>query len=265
MVEGPLESGRDLTQDGAEYNLHAPLASGLSHTVDTLAVIKKLCFEEKQIEWPELLDAVRDNWRDKESLRQQVMTRVPAYGNDVDYTDDIAKEIVTFFVERVREYSYGVKNKKLKFPPGLGTFGRYIGLGALIGATADGRFNGQPFGSNASPSVGRAENGQSAAVNSYCKLPLVDLPCGAPLDIAMENRANLLSQLEAFIKSFIQRRGQLISVSVNDCEKLRAARKEPEKYRDLKIRVGGWQEYFIDLPTEMQEWQIKKCETYAGS
>jgi len=264
MIEGPLESGKDLTQCGAEYNFHAPLLSGLSHVADSLAAIKKLCFEEKEIGWPELLDAVRDNWRDRESLRQLVMTRAPAYGNDIDYVDDIAREIVEHFVESVRKYSALVKNKKLKFPPGLATFEMYVALGVIAGASADGRMDGQPISSNASPSLGKAMNGQTATVNSYRKLPLVDLPCGAPLDIAMEHRASLLSQLEAFIKSFVDERGLLLSISVNDCDKLRAAQKEPEKHRDLIVRMGGWQTYFVDLPPDMQDWQIKKCETYAG-
>ena len=120
-------------------------------------------------------------------------------------------------------------------------------------------------GSNASPSNGRAESGQSAALNSYCKLPLVDTPNGAPLDVAFENRASLLKQLEAYMKSFVDKRGLLLTISVNDCEKLKAAQKEPEKYRDLKIRIGGFQAYFTDLPPEMQDWQIKKCEQYAGA
>lgn len=262
FMEGTLESGKDITQDGVEYNFHAPLLAGLSHAADSLAVIKKLCFEEKVIEWSELLDALRGNWQGKESLRQLVMTRVPAYGNDMDYVDDIARDIVEFYVGSVRKHSAKVKSELL-FPTGLGTFSMYIGLGAMMGATPDGRLAGEPISSNASPSAGRATSGQTAAVNSFCKLPIVDLQNGSPLDIAIEGRVSLLSQLEAFIKSFIEKKGNILTIAVNDTEKLRAAVKEPEKYRDLKIRVGGWQVYFVDLPPEVQQWQIKKSEQYA--
>ena len=250
FMEGTLESGKDMTQDGATYNFSSPIFSGLSHAADSLAAVKKLCFEDNAIEWPEMLDAVRDNWRDREPLRRLAMTKAPAYGNDVDYTDDIAREIVEFLVEKTRQYSAVVKNRKLKFPPGLGTFGRFIGMGEITGATADGRLAGQPIGCNASPSLGRAVSGLTAALNSYCKLPLADLPSGAPLDIAMANRPGLLSQLEPFIESFVEKRG---------------GRKEPEKYKDLVVRVGGWQAYFVDLPPEMQDWQIRKCETFADA
>ncbi|MEE8400001.1 MAG: pyruvate formate lyase family protein [Desulfobacterales bacterium] len=265
LTEGPIESGKDLTLDGVTHNFHAPVFAGLSHTADSLAAIKKLCFEDNTIAWPELLDAVKDNWQDREPLRQLVMTKAPAYGNDDDYADDIARDIVETCVEKVRHYGGRVKHNHLKFPVALGTFQSYVGIGAVAGATPDGRLGNQPISSNASPSVGRAANGQTAALNSYCKLPLIDVPNGAPLDIAMENRAGLLKQMEAFIMSFVEKRGELLTISVNDCEKLRAAQKEPEKYRDLKIRIGGFQSYFTDLPPAMQNWQIKKCEQYAGT
>jgi formate C-acetyltransferase len=262
LTEGPLESGRDVTQDGMLYNVHSPLLAGLSHTADALAAIKKLCFEDKTIGWAEMLDTIRNNWREKESLRKLVLSRSPAYGNDLDYADEIATEIVAFYVERIKHYEAQVKNKKILYYPGLGTFGYYRCLGELTGAGADGRMEMQWASSNATPSIGRTENGPTAAVASYCKLPLVDLPCGAPLDIALENRSSLLPHLEAFIKTFVQNRGQMLALTVNDCDKLRAAQIEPDKYRDLQIRIGGWNVYFTDLAPVMQEWQIAKCEMY---
>ncbi len=264
MTEGPLESGKDLTLDGVTHNFHAPVFAGLSHAADSLAAIKKLCFEEKTVPLPDLLDAVKGNWQDNESLRQLVLTKSPAYGNDDDFTDDIARDIVAYCVERVRYYADRVKNSHLKFPVALGTFQSYINIGGVTGATPDGRMGNQPISSNASPSVGRAASGQTAALNSYCKLPLIDVPNGAPLDVAMENRASLLNQLEAYITSFVEKRGGLLTISINDCEKLKAAKRDPEKYKDLKIRIGGFQGYFTDLAPEMQDWQIQKCEQYAG-
>jgi formate C-acetyltransferase len=176
--------------------------------------------------------------------------------------DDIAREIVDSYVESVRKHSARVKSKT-KFTAGVATFEHYTVFGRLVGATPDGRLAGEPLSTNASPSIGRAASGQTAAVNSYVKLPLVYLPGGSILDINIGTRADLLLQLEAFIKSFIERRGNLISIAVNDCETLRAAQKEPEKYRDLKVRVGGYEAYFVDLPPNHQQMQIQRCEQYA--
>ena len=262
LVEGPLESGKDVTQGGMTYTQFSAELSGLSHTADSLAVIKKLCFDEKVVDLTELLDATRANWEGKENLRQIVRTRAPAYGNDVNEVDNIAREIVQCYVESVRKHKAEV-GTDIMFAPGIATFESYTAYGAMIGATPDGRLAYTPVSSNASPSVGRAVRGQTAAVNSYLKLPNTDLPTAAPLDLAMSSRADLLQQLEAFIKSFIEGKGSLLTISVNDCESLRAAQKEPEKYRDLKVRVGGWEAYFVDLPPIYQKFQIQKCEQYA--
>jgi formate C-acetyltransferase len=105
-------------------------------------------------------------------------------------------------------------------------------------------------------------NGQTAAINSFVKLPLVDLPVGSALDLNIEKRGGLLKHLESLIKSFVYKRGNVLSISVNDCEMLRSAQREPEKYRDLKVRVGGYDAYFVDLPVHHQELQIKRCEQY---
>jgi len=258
---GPLESGRDITQGGMAYTIHMPELAGLSHVVDSLAAIKKLCFEEGLVTWPDLLHAVRDNWQGQEHLRQRIMTRVPSYGNDVDYVDEIAVDIVSFYIGCIRKHSVRARSGII-YVAGIATFENYPELGQLVGATPDGRLAGEPLSSNASPSIGRAANGQTAAVNSYLKLPLNELDGGSILDLSMESGSNLLLHLEAFIKSFLQGGGNLLSIAVNDCAKLRAAQREPEKYRDLKVRVGGYDAYFVDLPPSHQELQIRRCEQY---
>ena len=259
---GPLDCGRDVTQGGMEYSIYMADLCGLSHVADSLAAIKKLCFEEKTVSWSDLLDAVRNNWEDWEELRQRVITRVPSYGNDVDYVDEIAVDIVSFFVHSVNKHG-ALVHSDIKYIAGIATFESYPELGHLIGAMPDGRLAREPLSSNASPSIGRAITGQTAAVNSYLKLPLHELAGGSILDLNMESRSTLLIHLEAFIKSFLHKGGNILSIAVNDCNKLRAAQKDPENYRDLKVRVGGYEAYFVDLPAYHQELQIRRCEQYA--
>ncbi|MEE8397676.1 MAG: pyruvate formate lyase family protein, partial [Desulfobacterales bacterium] len=260
-VEGPLESGTDITRHGVEYAISTPFLSGLSHTADSLAAIKKLCFDEALISWTDLLDAVGNNWEGNEAMRQMVMTRAPAYGNDIDYVDDIAKEIVAFYIDRIHTYAADT-GSRITFNPGVGTFEHYAAIGSVLPATPDGRRAGEPVGSNASPTNGKARSGQSAVINSYLKLAVSDTPTGAPLDLALDTGLGRL--LEPLIRSFIDKGGNLLSISMNDVEKLKAAMVEPENYRDLKIRIGGWEAFFVDLPPAYQEWQIKKYEQYAN-
>ena len=262
LVEGPIENGKDITKGGEKYQQQGIVAKGLSHTADSLAVIKKLVFEEKSVDWKDLLDSIRDNWEGKESLRQFVITRAPAYGNDIDYVDSIAAEITDHFITCVEKHA-SKSDTNIKWAPGLATFGNNAQDGYLHGATPDGRLAREPLSTNASPSVGRAVSGITAAINSCVKLPHGRLPIAAPLDLGVPNRRNLLTQIETLMRAFVQGEGSLITFSVNDCAQLRAAQEDPANYRHLKIRVGGWEAYFVDLPRVLQDFQIRKCEQYA--
>jgi formate C-acetyltransferase len=218
---GPLECGRDITQGAMEYSFYMADLSGLSHVVDSLAAIKKLCFEEKSVPWSDMLNAVRSNWEGREDLRQRVMTRVPSYGNDIDYVDEIAVDIASFFIDSIKKHGAQACSS-INYIAGIATFESYPELGHLVGATPDGRLVGETLSSNASPSIGRAATGQTAAVNSYLKLPLHKLAGGSILDLTVESRSSLLMYLEAFVKSFLERGGNILSIAINDCEKLRA-------------------------------------------
>lgn len=260
-AEGPLESGLDITRGGFLYTFHMPELSGLSHVADSLAVIKKLCFDEEKIPLSDLLDAVRGNWHNREALRALVQTRAPAYGNDIDYVDVIAAELVEHYIACIQKYGSQAESS-ICYLSGIATYENYPELGFFVGATPDGRGSGEPLSSNASPSIGKARTGQTAAVNSYLKLPLGKLTGGSILDLSIEAKSGLLANLPAFIRSFLHGGGNLISIAINDSQKLREAQKNPEKHRDLKVRVGGYDAYFVDLPPEHQELQIKRIEQY---
>jgi pyruvate-formate lyase len=262
FMEGPLDEGRDITQNGAVYSQHSLLLVGLSHAADSLAVIKKLCFEDSVLRLPELLDALRSNWQKQEPLRQFVMTRVPAYGNDTDYADDIARGLADYFAQSVRRHSLLAANQCV-FTPGIATFELYTGAGRLIPALPDGRKAWEPLSSNASPSLGRRLCGYTAALNSYFKLPLRRLPGGVCLDISMGLTPRQRRQVEPLLKAFVESRGHTMSLSFNDSKTLREAKKEPEKHRDLLVRVAGHQAYFVDLPPHHQDLLIQRSEQYA--
>jgi len=261
FVEGPLETGRDLTENSMKYHQHTPLLNGLSHAADSLAVIKKLVFEDRVITMGQLLDAVDSNWEGYEPLRQAVMAKVPAYGNDLDYVDDIASEILQWFADSATKHGAEL-GRGLLFTPGVATFEHYPALGRHVPALPNGRRFGEPLANNASPSMGRAITGQTAAINSFLKLPLDQLGGGAALDIEMQGGTGQLDHLESILAA--TRGGNVLTVTVNDCRKLREARENPEEHRDLMVRVAGHTAYFVDLPIAHQDRLIERCEQYVS-
>ena len=266
LVEDCLKDGKDITEGGAKYVVHGMLLMGLSNVADSLVAIKKLVFEENMVSWFELLKSLENNFAGREDLRQMLITRAPKYGIDSDYADGVAQEILEYFVERVQYHDRGYTEKTIRFSTGAGSVEFYVVAGEQVGATPDGRLAGTPLGANLSPSAGSAVKGLTAAINSFTKLPLIDLPIGSPLDIGVDTRTlqgeKCVKTLIAVVQSFLDKGGNIMSITAHSVEQLRAAQRDPDRYRDLIVRVAGWQAYFIDLTPKYQDAIISRIEQY---
>lgn len=261
LIDDCLEKGRDLTNGGARYRFFSPLATGLAHCADSLAVVKKLIYEDKTVAMDRLLDALRNNWEGEERLRQTCLNRVPKYGNDDEYADGIVKRILADFCGHIEAWQQRVD--WIKFPAGIGTFENYPRLGYHVGPTPDGRFAREALSSNYSPAVGRDKNGPTAVLRSSAKFDLKRMNDGCPVDLRVnlgdrgEGGTDILS---GFIKSFLRLGGNILTITQVSTETLRAAQAEPEKYASLRVRLGGLTAYFVQLATPQQEEYIRRTE-----
>jgi formate C-acetyltransferase len=115
-----------------------------------------------------------------------------------------------------------------------------------------------------SPVAGADISGPLAALNSYLKLELNDMAAGAPIDLRLSKRgldgAEGTNRISALIKTFIQQGGNMMTLTVTDADELRRAIAEPEKYRSLRVRMGGWTAYFVLLSKEAQAIQLRRSE-----
>ncbi len=269
LLDGCLEKGLDLTEGGTRYTFHAALATGVSDTIDSLAAIKKIVFEQKMLTMEKLVKLLDSNFQGAEDMRQLLVNKPPKYGNDDDYADDIAKELLVSFTTKLKRFSkvtvqtYSGR-KEIRFLPGIGTFERYILLGKRTGASPNGRFAKGWISSNFTPVLGADRKGPTCTVKSFTKMDFTELPAGAPLDLRLNKRAvggkEGLARLMAFVKSFLDLGGNMLSINVNDTATLRKAQKDPEKYRDLVVKVGGFQAYFVLMAREHQEHHIARTE-----
>ncbi len=262
ILDDCLKNGKDITQKGARYIIYAPLLTGLSHCVDSIAAIKHLVYEKKMLSMEKLVDILRNNWKDQEMLRQYVQNKVPKYGNDDDYADSICVDILKAYCDYCNDW-----NNKLDWlivSPGVGTFENYARMGYLCGASADGRLSQQSLASNYSPSFGMDKDGPTSVIRSSTKFNLKRLNNGCPVDLRIEisksDRKKSIEILEAFIKSFIDTGGNILTITSVSTETLRAAQKEPEKYASLRVRLGGLTAYFVQLCEQQQNEYIRRTE-----
>lgn len=261
FLDGPVEKGLDMTEMGARFILGGTIAEGISHTIDSLTAIKKVVFEEKYCSLETVEEAIDHNFKGYERLRSKLAS-CPKYGANEEEADAIGMRLTKDYSRIMEEIDK--KHKEMKFMPGIGTFSWYIAVGNGTGASPDGRLAAEQVASNFSPSAGAMTRGITGALLSFTKMNLDVIPLGSPLDLGMSEQyvkgEEGTRRLIGIMDTFVEMGGNLLTISVADAQILKAAQKNPEQYKDLRVRMGGWSAYFTMLSPEQQEHHIKKAE-----
>jgi formate C-acetyltransferase len=238
------------------------MGEAVANAVDSAAAIRKLVFDDAAIAMEELLEALQADWAGHETLRRRFVARAPKFANDDDYADDIGREMMAWFIERTRVHA--VRYPGTIFPCAVGTFSWYAMIGKEVGATPDGRRTGEAVAGNFSPAPGMDLSGPTSAINSYLKMGMKDLAGGAPLDLRFSGRGlrgeEGTLRLAGLIRTFVDLGGNMLTATVTDAEELKRAMREPERYRHLRVRMGGWSAYFVMLGEEQQRIHISRVE-----
>lgn len=261
FVSDCLTRGVEFNAGGAKYNFTSPLGIGLITTADSLAAIKKFVFEEKSLTMFQLLDALDTNFEGKEYLRQTLINQAPKFGNDEDYVDLLANEVLHIWADCLQ----GRTNPRGgTWLPSLYTLTANIGFGEHCGATPDGRKAREPLNDNISPVHGRERKGPTAVARSVGKLDMVRIPHGAILNMRFSPSLLYgdegLNKFANFIRGYVRLGGWHNQFNVVSTETLREAQKHPEEYRGLVIRVSGYCALFVELSPEVQEDIIARVE-----
>lgn len=260
MVDDCIPKGRDLTQDGARYYFHQILITGFANTVDALYAIKTLVFDTRKYSLEEIAEALELNWQGNEYLRYYILNKIPKFGNDNADIDEFGVRMLKDFETIVEKWNS--EDYPVKFPCGVGTFENYAALGRDMGASADGRYFGDPLAPNYSPQPGADIKGPTAAIKSCTRPNLSKYFSGAPFDLSInshdfEGEAGI-SRLCSLIQSFCELGGQILTITSLNVEDLKEAKVEPEKHRNLRVRMGGLSAYFIAMSPVQQDNIIKR-------
>lgn len=262
FMDSCLERGMDIYNGGTNpYATHTTGLCGAVNVGDSLAAMKKVVFEDKKITMAELIDALDANYEGYEEVRY-LLQKAPKFGNDDDYVDFLLRDVLA----RSCDYSKGktiYKDRKCSTAC-LGMTAN-LGFGALLGATPDGRKAGEPLSEGGiSPHQGRNVNGLTATLNSVAKLDQVKLSNGSILNVRVTPGAvktpEGLRNFTRMVRTFFEDGGNLAQFNFTDNETLRAAQREPDKYRDLLVRVATYSSFFVEISPELQENIILRNE-----
>ncbi|HHW03363.1 MAG TPA: glycyl radical protein [Thermoanaerobacterales bacterium] len=258
-----VKKARDYNAGGTRYNTQYIQMVGLGTVTYSLTTIKYHVFDRKTISMDELLEALKQNFEEKyEMMRQIILNKTPRYGEDDDYTDEIAKKIVDSLVEMIESYPPSPIRKASKRVYFLPTTA-HVYFGKVTGATPDGRKAGFPVSEGISPVQGSDRKGIAAVFRSVSKCDW-DKTGGALLNQKLtpdllEGEENL-KKLAQLIKTFFNMGGHHVQFNVVSVDLLREAQKRPKDFQDLMVRVAGYSDYFVNLPKGLQEEIIARTE-----
>jgi len=255
-----VRRAKDAYDGGMKYNNSSINVFGIATAVDSLIAVKKLVYEEKALSLSELAAVLRDNWQGHEELRRRCL-RYPKYGNGDPECDALAGEIMGRMARRIN----GVPNRRGGiFRMGTFSINWYTEFGASTGATPDGRFSGAPISKNMSAAVGRDKNGITGLIRSATVFDYRQIPNGTALDAVLHSSAvsgeDGMNAMRGLLQTFMQRGGIAIQLNVMSAEELRKAQKDPDSYRNLQVRLCGWNVRFTDLTREVQNEFIRMSE-----
>lgn len=258
MYEGCMENGRDVSAGGAMYNFGPGVVwSGLATYADSMAAIKKLVFDDKKYTLKQLNEALKADFVGYEQIRQDCL-RAPKYGNDDDYADLIAADLINFTEMDHRQY----KTMYSVLSHGTLSISNNTPLGQITGASANGRRAWMPLSDGISPTQGADFKGPTAIIKSVSKMACDNMNIGMVHNFKL--MAGLLDTPEGengiitLLRSACHLGNGEMQFNYLDNQTLLDAQKHPEQYRDLIVRVAGYSAFFVELCKDVQDEIISR-------
>ena len=227
---------------------------GLGTVIDSLAAIKKLVFEDKKLTMDQLIDALEANFEGYEDI-QQLLRTAPCYGNDDEYADEIGRELDRMAVSFAAKYGkeMGINNDARYVP-----FTSHVPFGKVVSATPNGRVAWFPLADGSSPSHGADHNGPTAILLSNHNTKNYGMRARAARLINVKFTPKCVEgdagteKLVQFIRTWCDLKLWHIQFNVINADTLKKAQKDPQKYRNLIVRIARYSAYFVDLTPDLQ-------------
>ena len=263
LVEGCLEKGIDYFKGGTITGTPISIGGqGLGTAADSLSMIKKYVFEEKKLTLFDLYEILQANFVGNELLRKTIDRSIEKFGNDIDEVDVMAKRMYDTYCTSVRKLNDDREFPDSRFVMNVFSYNGHISIGEGLGATPNGRLNGEPISDCIGPSQGGDCNGPTAMVNSILKLEHINVTGCFALNLKLspslvkdEAGTKAFTQI---LRAYVRHFGPEMQVNYVSLDQLKDAQQEPEKHRDLVVRIAGYCEYFVNLDYKLQNEIIRR-------
>ena len=201
---------------------------------------------------------------DKKKRYQEILDMIealPKYGNDIPEVDAFAREVGNTYTKPFENFT---NPRGGIFQAGLYPVSANVPLGYQTGATPDGRLAFTPIADGVGPASGRDTNGPTATANSVARLDHGIASNGTLFNqkfhpSALAGMASL-EKFVAYLRGYFDQKGMHVQYNVVSKETLIDAQNNPEKYKNLVVRVAGYSALFTTLSRSLQDDIINRTE-----
>ena len=260
LVRDCLGRGKTIKEGGAVYDVVSGLQSGVVNVANALMALKRAVYESGALSGDDVQRALESNFAgvDGEQVRRRLL-HAPKYGNDIDEVDLLARRVLDDALAEVSRYRttrHGRGPIGGTYAGSTSNISANVPMGQPVGATPDGRFSGEPISEGVSPVHGTETLGPTAVMHSVVKLPTIKMIAqllNLRLSPAALSTEEGLWRLVRLLRGFQALKGWHVQFNVISTETLRKAQADPEKYRDLVVRVAGYSALFVTLDKATQD------------
>lgn len=260
-IEGSLKKGADAYQCGVKYNNCHVLNCSFATLLDSVTTVYELVYEKKLIALTDLKSALDADWNGYEELHKAAKNCTHKYGNGDDLADMYATAMSDFFCSKINNRPNA---RGGVYKADMQSALQFTIQGEKTSATPDGRYDGDELSKNASPSIGMDTNGVTALIDSVLKQNPYNYHESHCLDIMLHSSAvqgdDGLAAMRGVLFTYLKNGGMCIQFNVFNADTLRDAQKHPEKYKNLQVRVCGWNVLWNNLSKKEQNAYIKRAE-----
>ena len=264
FFNGCIEKAKSLTQGAGDIVIASPMYMGITNVIDSLIVVKQFVFDEKSVTMEEMIAALKADWEGYEELRAIILKKGDFFGNDTERSNYMAQKLYKSLYEFL-------KDKK-------NLFGYHWLVGDLTGynphfkwfgermmATPDGRHKGDVLKFGLGQSEGRDRNGLTALLNSVSKVDETGIGCGCTVtnltidEALIKNDDNFYKTVD-MLETYFKNGGVHFQLTYVSKEDLIKAKETPEDYKNLRVRVSGFSDYFVKLREPIKDEIIERTE-----
>jgi formate C-acetyltransferase len=261
LIEGCIDKGKDVTKGGAVYNSSGTAIVGLADVTDSLMVIKKLVYDEKKVTFADLKKAVATNFEKDPALLAMVRKKVPLFGSGSNEAVAMANRIAGWS----HDYYGGIPHYRGgKYTTGFWTMSQHVVFGTLSGALPSGRQKGKPFTPGLTPQP-FASQSLLDNIRDVAKLDPVNLNNNIAFNVkvvpsASDSQEKTVNDMFSYVKTYFGLGGMQMQMNAVTSAMLQDAMAHPENYRNLLVRISGYNAYFVTLNRDMQMELIERAE-----